>query len=227
MIPVAALFSDFRIWAKKGQGLKADFLPNVISFGKRLRFCRAGARIHHRSDGSAYRNCSDLRELKNDGRLVLGRTSRRRFDLQQRLVHTPFHLSDRPSSSDKWTGCSPPFTQPYSRRDTVFFCRRPGRYLPLELPGVDICASPDNHATLGELLAPLFRPVSPVESEARAFSEPCIARRGRVETRDGLFLHFCVECGAWGAFGYGVDLQADHLGRWYCAAHRPQGSDLC
>lgn len=93
-----------------------------------------------------------------------------------------------------------------------------------ELARADICASPDKHATLTEFLAPLFRPVSPAESEP-GLSQPCPARRGRVETRDGLFLHFCVECGAWGAFGYGVNLQADHLGRWYCAAHRPQGSD--
>ena len=89
-----------------------------------------------------------------------------------------------------------------------------------EFAGSDICASPDNDATLTELLAPLFRPVSPADS-GPAFSEPCIARRGRVETRDGLFLHFCVECGAWGAFGYGVNLRADQPGRWYCAAHRP------
>jgi phage/plasmid-associated DNA primase len=53
-IPVAALFSDFRIWAE-GQGLKAEFLPNVISFGKRLRSATPGLE-YHRSDGSAYRN---------------------------------------------------------------------------------------------------------------------------------------------------------------------------
>ena len=32
-----------------------------------------------------------------------------------------------------------------------------------------------------------------------------------------------VACGAWGAFGYCVNLRADQLGRWYCGAHRPQG----
>jgi hypothetical protein len=53
-IPVAALFSDFRIWAQ-GQGLKSEFLPNVISFGKRLRSAAPGLE-YHRSDGSAYRN---------------------------------------------------------------------------------------------------------------------------------------------------------------------------
>ena len=92
-----------------------------------------------------------------------------------------------------------------------------------ELAGFDICASPDNDATPTLLLAPLFRPVSPADS-GPGFSEPCVARRGRVEARDDLFLHFCLECGAWGAFGYGVNLRADQLGRWYCAAHRPQGA---
>jgi hypothetical protein len=53
------------------------------------------------------------------------------------------------------------------------------------------------------------------------FDEPCAERRGRVEERDGLFLHFCCECGAWGAFGYDVSIRAGRLGRWYCAAHRP------
>jgi hypothetical protein len=54
-----------------------------------------------------------------------------------------------------------------------------------------------------------------------SLDEPCAERRGRVEKRDGQFLHFCVTCGAWGAFGYGVSLRAGRLGRWYCAAHRP------
>ena len=54
-----------------------------------------------------------------------------------------------------------------------------------------------------------------------SLDEPCAERRGRVEERDGQFLHFCVTCGAWGAFGYGVSLRAGRLGRWYCAAHRP------
>ena len=54
-IPVAVLlFSDFRIWAE-GQGLKSEFLPNVISFGKRLRSAAPGLE-YHRLDGSAYRN---------------------------------------------------------------------------------------------------------------------------------------------------------------------------
>jgi hypothetical protein len=51
---------------------------------------------------------------------------------------------------------------------------------------------------------------------------PCAARRGRTQEVEGAFLHFCVECGAFGAFGYGVSLRAGRLGRWYCAEHRPQ-----
>ena len=80
---------------------------------------------------------------------------------------------------------------------------------------------PDRAETSTELLAPLFNPAPLAESEP-GFCEPCVARRGRVEVRDGLFLHFCAECGAWGAFGYGVNLRADQLGRWYCGAHRPK-----
>lgn len=54
---------------------------------------------------------------------------------------------------------------------------------------------------------------------------PCAARRGVVEELpDGSLLHFCTECGSWGAFGYGVSRRAGRLGRWYCAAHRPQGA---
>jgi len=68
------------------------------------------------------------------------------------------------------------------------------------------------------------RTVSPAEGEA-GLEKPCAARRGKVEEReDGVFLHFCTDCGAWGAHGYGVNLRAGRLGRWYCAAHRPQGT---
>ena len=51
--------------------------------------------------------------------------------------------------------------------------------------------------------------------------QPCEARRGRVGEKDGLLVHFCEVCGAWGAFGYKVNLRARRLGRWYCASHRP------
>jgi hypothetical protein len=74
-----------------------------------------------------------------------------------------------------------------------------------------------------ELIAPLpwFEFVTrPAEGEP-GFEKPCAARRGRVEERDGVFVHFCIECGRWGAYGYGVNVRAGRLGRWYCAAHRP------
>jgi hypothetical protein len=51
--------------------------------------------------------------------------------------------------------------------------------------------------------------------------QPCVARRGRAQELDRVFLHFCADCGAYGAFGYGVNLRAGQLGRWYCGAHRP------
>jgi hypothetical protein len=54
--------------------------------------------------------------------------------------------------------------------------------------------------------------------------EPCLTRRGHTEERPDGFLHFCVECGRWGAFGYGVDLRKGRLGQWYCAAHRPEAT---
>jgi hypothetical protein len=67
--------------------------------------------------------------------------------------------------------------------------------------------------------APWFeRSASPASGEP-PFDKPCVPRRGRVERQGRLFLHFCVECGAWGAFGYGVT--KDRPGRWYCREHRP------
>lgn len=49
--------------------------------------------------------------------------------------------------------------------------------------------------------------------------EPCETRRGWVVREGGLLLHFCIECGAWGAYGYGV--RGTSIGRWYCREHRP------
>jgi hypothetical protein len=74
-----------------------------------------------------------------------------------------------------------------------------------------------------ELLAPPWfgHVIPPVEGEP-ALALPCAARRGRVQELEGVFLHFCAECGAYGAFGYGVSRRAGRLGRWYCANHRPQ-----
>ena len=50
-------------------------------------------------------------------------------------------------------------------------------------------------------------------------------RRGRILEFGGALLHFCVECGRFGPFGYGVSLRAGQLGRWYCREHRPQGPE--
>ena len=75
-----------------------------------------------------------------------------------------------------------------------------------------------------ELIAPSpwFECVArPAEGEP-AFEHPCAARRGRVGERDGVFVHFCAVCGAWGAYGYGVNLVGGRMGRWFCADHRPQ-----
>ena len=72
-----------------------------------------------------------------------------------------------------------------------------------------------------ELFAPAAwfeRSVQPAPSEP-PFDQPCATRRGRVERRGPALLHFCVECGAWGAFGYSVT--GGSLGRWYCRDHRP------
>jgi len=78
-----------------------------------------------------------------------------------------------------------------------------------------------------ELLTPspwFKRVITPVKGEP-GLEMPCASRRGRVqELEGGVVLHFCAECGAWGAFGYSVNLRARRLGRWYCAAHRPQGA---
>jgi hypothetical protein len=82
-------------------------------------------------------------------------------------------------------------------------------------------------ATLVEanLVAPpdwFQRVASPVQGEP-SLDEPCAERRGRIEELPGrVFLHFCIECGRWGAFGYGVNLRTGRLGAWYCATHRPQ-----
>jgi phage/plasmid-associated DNA primase len=54
VIAVATLYADFLLWAE-AQGLKRDFLPNSISFGKRVRSAEPGL-LYHRSDGSIYRN---------------------------------------------------------------------------------------------------------------------------------------------------------------------------
>ena len=56
-------------------------------------------------------------------------------------------------------------------------------------------------------------------SPEASFETPCIERRGLLERRNGIFLHFCLECGRWGTYGYGAT--SEKPGRWYCHLHRP------
>lgn len=59
-----------------------------------------------------------------------------------------------------------------------------------------------------------------------SLEEPRAARRGRVEQHGDAFLHFCVDCGRFGPYGYGVHMRAGQLGRWFCHKHRPQHHEL-
>ena len=92
---------------------------------------------------------------------------------------------------------------------------------------VEVLAALANSAHEVEPLSPtpwFPHVIPPVEGEPSA-QVPCASRRGRVQRLEGaVVMHFCIECGAWGAFGYGVNLRAGRPGRWYCAAHRPQGT---
>ncbi len=86
---------------------------------------------------------------------------------------------------------------------------------------VEVLAALADSAREAELSPRFARCIPPVEGEP-GLETPCASRRGRVQKLEGaILLHFCVECGAWGAFGYGVNLRAGRLGRWYCGAHRP------
>jgi hypothetical protein len=62
----------------------------------------------------------------------------------------------------------------------------------------------------------------PADAEP-GLEEPCPRRRGRIQELDGLLLHFCIECGRFGAFGFGVSLRTGRSGTWYCSEHRPRG----
>ncbi len=72
--------------------------------------------------------------------------------------------------------------------------------------------------------SPWFERITSPARDEPGLELPCAARRGRVQDLGGTLLHFCVECGRFAAFGYGVRLRADRLGRWYCGEHRPRGS---
>jgi len=68
------------------------------------------------------------------------------------------------------------------------------------------------------------RVLMPADGEPAA-EQPWAVRRGRVQELNGVFLHFCLECGRFGAFGYGVRLRDRRLGRWYCGEHRPRAEN--
>lgn len=74
-----------------------------------------------------------------------------------------------------------------------------------------------------KLLAPVswYEHLGPPRFEGTPYHQQCLERRGRVERAGAALLHFCVVCGAWGSFGYGVT--RDRPGLWYCGKHRPVG----
>jgi hypothetical protein len=124
-----------------------------------------------------------------------------------------------------------------TRKENLRLPPRTPAYVDRETGAAEFCVSPetwDRWEKEGRLPSPApgFPPSevlamladSALEAEL-GLSTPSTSRRGHVaELPSGLFSHFCAECGAWGAFGYGVNLRAGRLGRWYCATHRPQGA---
>ena len=83
----------------------------------------------------------------------------------------------------------------------------------------------DEDATGAAIIAPgkwVERIAVPASSEP-GFSEPWPPRRGRIESQGNTLLHFCCVCGAWGSYGFGVNLRGGRMGRWFCAAHRAHG----
>jgi hypothetical protein len=74
-----------------------------------------------------------------------------------------------------------------------------------------------------DLLAPSawVERLAPPDDGESSYESPCASRRGKVEERAGVLLHFCAECGAWGTYGYDVYPRLGKLGRWYCRGHRP------
>jgi hypothetical protein len=88
-----------------------------------------------------------------------------------------------------------------------------------------LLAATEYESNESKLLTPQvqFKEVTQSAEDEPGFEQPCAARRGRVEQSGGALLHFCVECGRFGPYGYDVRLRAVRLGRWYCREHRPQG----
>jgi hypothetical protein len=59
---------------------------------------------------------------------------------------------------------------------------------------------PDYTLPEGQVISPV-RWASAMAAGGSSFEEPCPERRGLVERRGAVFVHFCVECGRWGAYG--------------------------
>src|SRR5271166_3348965 len=72
--------------------------------------------------------------------------------------------------------------------------------------------------------SPRFERVAVLAEDEPRLDMPCAGRRGRVQELDRAFLHFCCRCGRFAAFGHGVRLRGDQLGRCYCGENRPRGS---
>ena len=71
------------------------------------------------------------------------------------------------------------------------------------------CSPPQHGSSVRSSLRPASR-------HSTSHARPAVVE---FERRGPALLHFCVECGAWGAFGYSVT--GGSLGRWYCRDHRP------
>jgi hypothetical protein len=80
-------------------------------------------------------------------------------------------------------------------------------------------ANPECALAEGQVISPARWAERDMASDEPSFEEPCLERRGLAERRGAVFLHFCVECGRWGAYGYGAT--RNHPGRWYRRLHRP------
>jgi hypothetical protein len=71
----------------------------------------------------------------------------------------------------------------------------------------------------GQVISPSRWAQPAMAADEPSFEDPYPERRGLVERRGPMFVHFCIECGRWGAYGYGTS--RTHPGRWYCRLHRP------
>jgi hypothetical protein len=104
-----------------------------------------------------------------------------------------------------------------NQRDTVSYTHLTASETPRQL---HVCVARSDPVALQ------FVRVVPHTPGEPSLDQPCVARRGRIQELDGTFLHFCVECGRFGAFGCGVYLRKGRLGRWYCGEHRPPKCQL-